>query len=76
MLPPPTRINFASPCFVLTMSMASSRALEISSRADDLSSGGTCSVVAAFSKIKSEAYIIERKFMFSSDSFANPTKKL
>jgi hypothetical protein len=41
MLPPPTRITFASPCLVLTRSIAVSTAREISRSPDFLTSGDT-----------------------------------
>jgi hypothetical protein len=47
MLPPPTRISFASPCFVFTISIASSSALDISASPDILISCGTRDVLLA-----------------------------
>jgi hypothetical protein len=56
MLPPPTRMTCASPCFVLTWSIASSRAREISRSPEVLMEGETSSSVNAFDSTRSVAY--------------------
>ncbi len=56
MLPPPTRMTFASPCFVFTRSIAASRAREISRRPDPLVSEEIEVSIPSFLKTRSVAY--------------------
>lgn len=55
-LPPPTRMSFASPCLVLTKSMASSTARAISSNPEILISCVTAFSVCSFIRTRSVAY--------------------